>query len=121
MHLHHKINYLELPVKDIKSSKRFLSAVFNWSFTDYGCDYSAFSNAGIDGGLFKSDLTISTAQGSALIVFYSRDLAQTENKIKESGGTISKPTFAFPCGYRFHFNCPSGNEYAVWTDEKPSC
>lgn len=65
-----KRNYVEFPAKDIEATKAFFTAVFGWSFIDYGPEYTAFSSAGIDGGFFKSDLTVSIEKGSALIVFY---------------------------------------------------
>jgi len=117
MNDHEKINYVEFPAKDIDSAKRFFSAAFNWSFNDYGPDYSAFSNEGIDGGFFKSDLSSSAEQGAALIVFYSNDLDKTKLKIESAGGSIIKPIFSFPGGRRFHFSDPNGNEYAVWSDK----
>jgi uncharacterized protein len=116
MDKHEKINYLELPAKDLTLAKEFFAKVFNWSFVDYGPDYVAFSDAGIDGGFYKSDKNISTENGSALIVFYSDDLEQTQSKIEEAKGTILKPVFSFPGGRRFHFADPNGNEYAVWSD-----
>jgi predicted enzyme related to lactoylglutathione lyase len=63
---HEKINYIEFPTKNIEVTKSFFTTVFGWSFTDYGPEYTAFSNEGIDGGFFKSDLTVSTENGSAL-------------------------------------------------------
>ena len=116
MNEHEKINYVEFPAKDIEKSKAFFSAVFGWSFVDYGPDYAAFSNEGLDGGFFKSDLSASTENGSALIVFYSKELEETLTKIKAAGGIIIKPIFSFPGGRRFHFGDPNGNEYAVWSD-----
>lgn len=116
MNEHEKINYIELPSKNIALTKAFFSAVFNWTFTDYGPEYIAFSNAGIDGGFYKSDLTVSTDNGSALIVFYSNTLEQTLHKIEVAQGTIIKPIFSFPGGRRFHFTDPNENEYAVWSD-----
>ena len=116
MNEHEKINYVEFPAKDIEAVKAFFAAVFNWSFVDYGPDYAAFSDEGIDGGFFKSDLIASTDGGSALVVFYSKDLAQTLSKIERAGGSIIKPIFTFPGGRRFHFSDPNGNEYAVWSD-----
>ena len=118
MHEHEKINYVEFPSKDLAATKTFFTTVFGWSFTDYGPDYTAFSNEGIDGGFFKSDQTVSTDNGSALIVFYSKDLEQTQAKIEAAGGSIIKPIFSFPGGRRFHFADPNGNEYAVWSDVK---
>jgi len=115
MNEHEKINYVEFPAKDIDATKAFFTAVFGWSFVDYGPDYAAFSNEGLDGGFYKSDLAVSTENGSALVVFYSKDLDNTQSKIENAGGSIIKPIFAFPGGRRFHFGDPNGNEYAVWS------
>lgn len=116
MHQHEKINYVEFPARDIEKAKTFFEAAFGWSFTDFGSEYTAFDNQGIDGGFFKSDLSVSTETGSALIVFYSNDLKGTLTKIKNAGGAVVKPIFAFPGGRRFHFSDTNGNEYAVWSD-----
>lgn len=117
MNEHEKINYVEFPAKNIEATKDFFTAVFNWSFADYGPEYTAFSNEGLDGGFFKSDLTVSTITGSALIIFYSDDLEKTQSKIERAGGSIIRPIFSFPGGRRFHFNDPNGNEYSVWSDK----
>ena len=114
---HEKINYVEFPSRDLDRTKAFFSTVFGWSFADYGPDYSAFANQGLNGGFYKSEQVASTAQGSALIVFYSSQLEQTQTKVTAAGGTITKPTFDFPGGRRFHFADPNGNEYAVWSDK----
>jgi predicted enzyme related to lactoylglutathione lyase len=116
MNDHEKINYVEFPSKEIEVTKSFFITVFAWTFVDYGPEYTAFSNAGLEGGFFKSDLTVSTSNGSALIVLYSENLEQTQSKIESTGGKIIKPTFSFPGGRRFHFSDPNGNEYAVWSD-----
>ena len=113
---HEKINYVEFPAKDINLAKEFFSKVFGWKFVDYGPDYTAFSNAGLDGGFFTSDLSSSTDNGSTLIVLYSKALEVTRSKIENAGGKIIKPIFSFSGGRRFHFSDPNGNEYAVWSD-----
>lgn len=113
---HEKINYVELPSKDLETTKAFFESVFGWSFVDYGPDYTAFSNEGLDGGFFRSHLSASTKNGSALIVFYSLKIEETQAKIEKAGGSIIKPVFSFPGGRRFHFSDPNGNEYAVWSD-----
>ncbi len=113
---HEKIDYLEFPAKDLGKTKIFFNVVFNWSFVDYGPDYVAFSNAGILGGFYKSDLFSSTEKGSALTVFYSNNLAETQSKIEAAGGLIVKAIFSFSGGSRFHFNDPNGNEFAVWSE-----
>ena len=116
MDKHDKINYIEFPSTNIEATKKFFTAVFGWSFVDYGPEYTSFQNAGIDGGFFKSKLVTKAEKGSALIVFYSKDLKSTQSNIIENGGIISHPIFSFPGGHRFHFNDPNGNEYAVWSD-----
>ena len=113
---HEKINYLEFPSRDLEATKSFFTAVFKWSFTDYGPEYTAFQGAGIDGGFFKSEARASTDDGSVLVVFYSEDLEHTLEKIMAARGTLVKPPFKFPGGRRFHFADPNGNEYAVWSD-----
>lgn len=113
---HEKLNYVELPAKDLQKTKTFFRQVFAWTFEDFGPEYCAFSNQGLDGGFFQSELAASTVTGSALLVFYSRDLESTLSKIENAGGTINKPIFSFPGGRRFHFYEPSGNEFAVWSD-----
>jgi predicted enzyme related to lactoylglutathione lyase len=133
MNLHEKINYLEFPAKDIEATKTFFTQVFSWSFVDYGPEYTAFSQPhdktltdaennqkveeSIGGGFFQSDLCSSTKNGSALTVFYSNDLEQTQSKIEQAKGTIIEPIFTFPGGRRFHFSDPNGNEFAVWSDK----
>ena len=114
MNLHEKINYVELPAKDLATTKAFFQSAFGWSFVDYGPEYTAFENQGLDGGFFQSDLASSTEKGAALIVFYSNQLEATLAKVEKAGGSILRPIFSFPGGRRFHFTEPSGNEFAVW-------
>lgn len=114
MHNHEKINYVEFPARDLAATRAFFQAAFGWPFVDYGPDYLAFSDQGLDGGFFRSDQAASTAQGSALIVLFSERLEETLAKVEAAGGRIVKPIFPFPGGRRFHFTEPSGNEFAVW-------
>lgn len=116
MNTHEKINYLEFAAADLTATKAFFSRVFSWQFTDYGPTYSAFTNAGIEGGFYAAPLSSRSEQGAALVVFYSDSLTQTQSKIIAAGGDIVKPMFAFPGGFRFHFCEPSGNEFAVWSE-----
>ena len=116
MNRHEKLNYVEFPSADLNATKAFFKKAFNWSFVDYGPDYSAFSGQGLDGGFFKANLCSSTSNGAALLVFYSHNLEATLTKVSEAGGEIVKPIFSFPGGRRFHFTEPSGNEFAVWSE-----
>lgn len=111
-----KINYVEIPAKDLEATKRFFGEAFGWTFVDYGPEYVAIENAGLDGGFFKSDNVATTATGSVLVVLFSTDLEVTLEKVESSGGKIVKDIFPFPGGRRFHFSDPNGNEYAVWSE-----
>lgn len=116
MPTHKHINYLELPARDIEATKAFFSEAFDWSFVDYGPDYVAFSNAGVEGGFFAAEQASTTETGGALIVLYSDALEETLAQVEAAGGQIIKPIFDFPGGRRFHFLEPSGNELAVWSE-----
>ena len=116
MNLHEKINYVEFPAKDLPAKKAFFQSAFGWSFVDYGPEYTAFSDQGLDGGFFKSDLASSSEKGAALVIFYSNQLEATLEKVEKAGGSIVKPIYSFPGGRRFHFTEPSGNEFAVWSE-----
>ena len=111
MSMHETINYLEFPSRNLAATKAFFSTVFGWTFTDYGPEYTAFSNAGMDGGFYAADQVSTTANGSA-----SANLEATQDNIENAGGLIVKPIFSFPGGRRFQFTEPAGNEFAVWTD-----
>ena len=117
MNIHEKINYVEYPAKDIEATKKFFIKALGWSFVDYGPEYTAFSNEGLDGGFYQEDLYASAKTGSALLVFYSDSLEETQEKIEKAGGVITHPIFSFPGGRRFHFTEPSNNEFAVWSDK----
>ena len=112
------INYVEFPAKNIAATKAFFVKAFDWTFVDYGEEYTAFSNSGIEGGFFLSDLVSTTSNGACLLVLLSDDLEATEQHVKDAGGIIIQPIFSFPGGRRFHFTEPSGNELAVWSPLK---
>jgi predicted enzyme related to lactoylglutathione lyase len=111
------ISYIEIPSSDLAGTKAFFGAMFGWEFLDYGPDYSSFNDSRLDGGFFKSDQVVSVAAGSPLIVFFRPDLERAVTDVETAGGKIVKPIFSFPGGHRFHFADPSGNEYAIWSDQ----
>jgi len=108
------INYVEFKANDLEKIKKFYSEVFDWTFTDYGPNYAAFSESGLAGGFEKTDEAI---LNGALVVLYHQDLGAIKAKIIESDGKILKDIFEFPGGRRFHFTDPSGNELAIWSDK----
>ncbi|AWY01190.1 glyoxalase [Marinomonas primoryensis] len=109
-----KINYVELPARDLALNKVFFSQVFGWGFKDYGPEYAAFENAGLDGGFFQADFCSRPQSGAALVILFSDDLEGALNRVTSAGGTIEQEIFEFPGGRRFHFLDPCGNEWAVW-------
>lgn len=116
MNHHHSINYLEIPSRDIASSKTFFNKVFGWCYVDYGPEYSCFMDAGISGGFYQADVDFTLLRGCPLIVLYSNDLESTQAAVIAAGGKITTGIFTFPGGRRFHFTEPCGNEYAVWSE-----
>lgn len=116
MTAHHSINYIEMPVTDIATTKQFFAQVFGWEFVDYGPEYSSFTNAGIAGGFFVSEQSFDLAKGSPLLVLYSAQLEASMAKVEGAGAEITKAIFSFPGGRRFHFKDLNGNEFAVWSE-----
>lgn len=110
-----KINYVEFPATNIAATKAFFQQAFAWTFEDYGPDYTAFSDQGLEGGFFKSELSSTISSGGALLVLLSDELEASYVNVVAAGGLISQETFTFPGGKRFHFIEPSGNELAVWS------
>ncbi|KAA3651413.1 MAG: VOC family protein [Proteobacteria bacterium] len=113
---HESINYLEFASQDLTETKSFFKAVFGWSFTDYGPEYTAFSLDQLDGGFYAAKQVKTADAGAPLTVFYSADIAETRQKIRNAGGRITRDIFEFPGGRRFHFKEPGGNEMAVWSE-----
>lgn len=107
------INYIEFKAHDLNTIKTFYSNVFGWKFTDYGDNYSSFSNieSGLDGGFEK---TTEAIVNGVLVVLYNEDLIKSKQNVIAAGGKISADIFTFPGGSRFQFLDPSGNELAVW-------
>ena len=89
---HHRIDYLELPAKDIEAAQAFYGRVFGFTFVAYGPDYLSFSDGTMNGGFYRADLASTTYTGGALIVLFSEDLEATQARVEHHGGTIVKPT-----------------------------
>jgi len=108
-----RVDYIEFLTTNIEETKRLYSEVFGWEFTDYGPDYTSFTDGRLSGGF---SLASEVTAGGPLVVLYATTLEEIEARIRESGGQIVRETFEFPGGRRFHFTDPSGNELAVWSD-----
>ena len=108
------INYVELYANDLIKVKTFYSEAFGWTFTDYGPDYTAFSNSGLEGGFEKTGKPI---VNGALVVLFHSNLEVIKSKVMDCGGQVTVDIFTFPGGRRFHFMDPAGNELAIWSDQ----
>ncbi|MCB1367894.1 MAG: VOC family protein [Rhodobacteraceae bacterium] len=108
-----RINYIEFAVSDIARAKAFYGAAFGWRFTDYGPTYCEFDDGHMKGG-FDASVSV-RPDGGPLVVLYGDDLAELAKAVKDAGGRITQPVFAFPGGRRFHFSDPDGYELAVWS------
>jgi hypothetical protein len=105
-----RINFIELPARDLGAAQTFYSAVFGWELTNYGPSYACTTTGAVDLGL-QGDM--SEAPRMPLPVVLVDDIAAAQTAVVEAGGTISKPVFAFPGGRRFHFRDPNGLELAI--------
>lgn len=110
-----RIDYVEFPSRDPSASRRFFEQVFGWRFEDYGPDYTAFDDGGLQGGFFRGEPATS-ASGAPLVVLYAAQLSPLQAAVLAQGGTLSKAEFTFPGGRRFQFVEPGGNELAVWSE-----
>ncbi|MGR4897279.1 VOC family protein [Stenotrophomonas sp. LARHCG68] len=110
-----RIDYVEFASRDPAASRRFFEQVFGWTFEDYGPDYTAFDDGGLQGGFFRGAPSTSEA-GSALVVLYAERLAPLQATVEAHGGKVVKPVFTFPGGRRFQFIEPGGNELAIWSE-----
>jgi predicted enzyme related to lactoylglutathione lyase len=105
-----RLNYLELPVADLAGAKAFYAAAFGFDFSDFGPTYASTMSGDTDIGL-QADVPEQTA--AALPVIDVADLDATQTAVLAAGGTITRATFAFPGGRRFHFRDLAGHEIAV--------
>lgn len=105
-----RLNYVELPVREIGPAKAFYEAAFGWSLTGFGPTYAATLTGDTDIGL-QADAAEATA--APLPVIDVQDLEAALASVQAAGGEVVRPIFAFPGGRRFHFRDPSGNEVAA--------
>lgn len=105
-----RLNYLELPSRDIGAARRFYAQAFGWAFTEFGPTYSATTTGDTDVGL-NGDPSDMTARPLPVIDVDS--IEQYREAVIKAGGQISRDVFPFPGGRRFQFIDPDGHELAV--------
>ena len=104
-----RLNYVELPVREIGKAKAFYETAFGWSLTEFGPTYAATMTGDTDIGL-QADA--SEAAKAPLPVIDVANLEAALEAVEKAGGTRTRAIFAFPGGRRFQFLDPSGNELA---------
>lgn len=119
-----RIDYIEFATRDMIAAKTFLSAAFGWSFTDYGPEYSSFSDGRLSGGL-RPDPTSPTpaappavSSSNPLVILFSANLEAALARVSAAAGVITVAPFEFPGGRRFEFTAPGGLAFAVWSDRR---
>jgi hypothetical protein len=105
-----RICFVELPASATGPTKLFYAEAFGFSMKDFGPTYSCTMTGDVDLGL-QAD--VKEASRAPLPVIQVESLEATETAVKRAGGVITKPTFSFPGGRRFHFRDPAGNELAA--------
>ena len=110
-----QIDNIEFNVSDIARSKAFYGGAFGWTFVDYGPTYTEFSDGRLTGGFTTGE---PVRPGGPLVVLYADDLDATQQRLKALGAVITRETFSFPGGRRFHFTDPDGYELAVWNADQ---
>ena len=105
-----RINYVELPARDLAAARTFYASAFGWELTGFGPSYAATTTGTVDLGL-QGDMT--EAPAMPLPVIEVDDIEAAQRAVADAGGRISKATFAFPGGRRFHFLDPNGLELAI--------
>ena len=111
-----RLNYVELPVRDIAVAKDFYESVFGWSLTEFAPTYAATMTGDTDIGL-QADA--SEATKAPLPVIEVDDLEVALEAVMRAGVPVVRPIFAFPGGRRFQFLDPSGNEIACVKSDHP--
>jgi predicted enzyme related to lactoylglutathione lyase len=109
-----RICFVELPVGSAGLTKSFYTDAFGFAMTDFGPTYSCTMTGDVDLGL-QADAK--EASRAPLPVIQVESLEATEALVKRSGGFITRATFSFPGGKRFHFRDPAGNELAAMQAE----
>jgi predicted enzyme related to lactoylglutathione lyase len=75
-------DYVEFSVQGLTRTKMFYSAVFGWTFADYGPTYASFDDGKIGGG-FTTDGTPNP--GGPLMVFYVANIEAALQSVKRAG------------------------------------
>ena len=105
-----RINFVELPCRDVASMQAFYGDAFGWGFTAFGPTYACTTGGDVDLG-FQADPKEMTE--APLVAIEVPDIEAALAAVEGAGGIVTRPIFAFPGGRRFQFRDPAGNEMAA--------
>ena len=105
-----RLNFIELPTRDLATSQKFFARVFGMAMTGFGPTYACTMTGDVDLGLQADE---SEATAAPLPVIEVEDLEAILAAVTATGAAVTKPIFSFPGGRRFHFLDPAGNELAA--------
>ncbi len=114
-HIHHTLDYIEIPAADLATAKAFYTSAFGWAFNDYGPQYAGIRTADGAGEVGGLNASSEPSRGGPLVLLYSEDLDATVEAVRDAGGQVIQEPREFPGGRRFHFTDPSGVELGVWS------
>lgn len=109
-----RLDYIEFATRDVAAARAFYSTAFGWQFTDYGPDYTSFTDGRLAGGFFAHPDAPTT--NNPTVVIFASDLESAEQRVLAAGGHVVNPSHEFPGGRRFEFTDPTGLQLAVWSD-----
>jgi uncharacterized protein len=115
-----RIDYVEIAVSDLAVARKFYEEVFGWRFKDAAPGYAEFFDGRLRGALTEVTDESSSPGVGPLVILYAPELERLGKSIEDAGGEITRETFNFPGGRRFHFVDPSGNLLGVWSDAPES-
>lgn len=117
------LNYVELPAAALQDMKAFYTAVFGWTWIDYGPTYAASHAGEIEIGLNAEARPAPVGEPGAenaigpLLLFSTDHLDAFEITVREAGGAIVSGPYSYPGGRRFHFRDPGGNVLGVYESD----
>ncbi len=101
------IDYIEMPSRNLAETKRVFSALFGWSFVDYGPDYSSFDDGRMAGGFFTSEKLRAWTPGVRLSFFIFLNWKKSRLKSRNSAEKSRVRFLNFPADGAFIFANPA--------------
>src|SRR5450432_1108202 len=85
----YQIDYIEFQAADLAATRKFFEQLFRWKFTDYGPDYTSFTDGRISGGFSRAEKRSTLESGGVLVVFYYPRLEEVRQRVIDLGGRIT--------------------------------